>query len=239
MPQRDKLDLPRLVATPDRLPDIPGGWKDDDVAISGDTFRLTIPADPDAFLEDQATQTAHLRDGSMPYWPYLWPAALWMARAVAAVDRLPAGPALELGCGIGLVGLTLLSRGIELTFSDYEQTAVETSLHNAGTHGFSFAEGLVFDWRSVRLPKKYAFLVGCDVTYELANHEPILDLVEQTLSTGGTGWFGDPGRQHTEHFIELARQRGYGVELFDKTARRVKDPRVAEFRLIVLRPSPG
>lgn len=239
MPQRIEFDQPRPIVLSDRLTDIPGGWKEIDVAVCDDNFRLTVPADPDAFLEDQATQTAHLRDGSMPYWPYLWPAALWMARAVTIADRLPAGPALELGCGIGLVGLTLLSRGIELTFSDYEQTAVETSLHNARRHGFSSAEGVVIDWRSVRLPKKYSLLVGCDVTYDMANHEPILALVEQTLSTGGSGWFGDPGRQHTEHFIELARQRGYDVELLDKGARRVSDPCVAEFRLIVLRASPG
>lgn len=199
------------VANTARLPDIPGGWAARNVTVKDHTFLLTLPADPDAFLDDSRVQAAHNRDGYMPYWPYLWPAAHSMAQAVLS-HNWPAGTrTLEIGAGVGLVGLAALTKGLKVTFSDYDRTAVELALHNARQNGFSNAAAIHLDWRKPT-PLSFPIVLGCDVLYETGNHTPIRNLLETTLTDDGVCWLGDPGRQHAGAFSQLARTAGFCVE---------------------------
>src|SRR2546426_1808678 len=52
-----------------------------------------------------------------PYWAHLWSGAVVLA---AAVPRRGARTVLELGCGLGLPGLTAACRGARVTFVDRE-----------------------------------------------------------------------------------------------------------------------
>ena len=76
-------ELPQpVVNQPAELPEIPGGWTERAWTIEGRTFRLTLPAVPDAFLEDPEVHAAFDRDEYMPYWAFLWPAALKMSATI-------------------------------------------------------------------------------------------------------------------------------------------------------------
>jgi predicted nicotinamide N-methyase len=134
------------------LPSIPGGWTEREWVIEGRAFRLTLPAVPDAFLEDPDVHAAFDRDEYMPYWAYLWPAALKMVATILKSEWPPQAEVLEIGAGIGIVGLAGLARGLNVTISDYEPKAVELALYNARRNGFTQGQGLVLDWRSP--PKK-------------------------------------------------------------------------------------
>ena len=215
----------------DVLPAIPGDWTTREIVVKGKTYRLTLPAQPDAFLEDPDVLAAHERDDYMPYWSYLWPAAHAMASAVAR-HRWPAGTeVLEIGAGVGLVGLVALAHGLDVTISDYDQTAVDVALYNARLNGFPEAKGLCLDWRDPPR-RRYSLSLGCDVVYELRNHEPILGLIETMLAEGGTCWLGDGGRQVAAQFIDSARRRGFHVELQDEAGQTLAEPHVGRFQLI-------
>src|SRR5947209_6882193 len=93
-------------------------------------FQIERPADSYALLDDPVVRAAHDRDEYMPYWADIWPAARMLAKAVAKEDwstyaqlgeRLQV---LELGCGLGVPGLTALACGLDVIFSDYDLTAV-------------------------------------------------------------------------------------------------------------------
>ncbi len=222
------------------LPLIPGGWNDQRLVIAGHEFRLTLPAAPDNFLDDPKVRAAHARDDYMPYWCYLWPAAKAMAEAVLSDDSDIADgvggeiEVLEIGAGIGLVGLAALARGWDVTLSDYDQAAVDVALHNARQNGYPHAKGMLLDWRkpqSIRVP----LILGCDVVYEIYNHEPILDLLEVCLTADGVGWFGDIGRQNADNFYRLARDRGFSVEIRDEAGKSLPAPHVGRFQLIAVR----
>lgn len=215
------------------LPAIPGGWKHDEVPVADRRLRLTRPASPDAFLEDADVLAENARNDFMPYWAYLWPAARAMAGAVAA-ERWPAGlPALEIGAGIGLVGLAALACGLDVTFSDYRPLPVQLALYNARQNGFARAQGVVLDWTEP-LPIRFPLILGCDVVYERRSHAPVLGLVEQMLSPGGVAWFGDGGRQVAAEFVQSARERGFAIELRNEQGHRLSEPHVGRFQLIVL-----
>lgn len=215
------------------LPAIPGGWTVEDIRIGDRCFQVTKPAVPDEFLDDPEVLAASQREDYMPYWPYLWPAAMCMARAVVRSDWRPGVAALEIGAGIGLVGLAALSCGVRVTFSDSQQTAVDLALHNAHQNGFAEARGTLLDWRIPR-DEQFSVILGCDVVYETCHHQPILDLVERMLIDGGVCWIGDPGRLHAQTFIERARHRGFAVEYRDEFGKTLAGVEIGRFGLIVL-----
>lgn len=220
--------------SPDVLPAIPGDWTTREITVQGTPYRLALPAQPDAFLEDPAVLAAHERDDYMPYWSYLWPAAQAMAEAVAR-QQWPAGTAaLEIGAGVGLVGVVALAQGLDVTLSDYDQTAVEVALYNARLNGFADVKGLCLDWREPP-HQQYPLILGCDVLYEARNHEPILGLIETMLTEGGICWLGDGGRQIAAAFVELARTRGFQVTLRDETGAELPEPHVGRFQMIEVR----
>lgn len=68
------------------LPEIPGGWTRRDFVLAGRTLRITLPASPDAFLDDPEVLAANRRDDYMPYWSYVWPTSLETAVAVLKHD---------------------------------------------------------------------------------------------------------------------------------------------------------
>lgn len=216
---------------PAGLPSIPGGWTEREWTIEGQAFRLTLPALPDAFLEDPEVHAAFDRDEYMPYWAFLWPAALKMVATILKTDWPTNAEVLEIGAGIGIVGLAGLARGLNVTISDYEPKAVDLALFNARRNGFTAGQGLVLDWRCPP-PQQYQFLWGCELLYEDRHHEPLLDLTRQILKPGGIAWFVDGGRMRAERFCQLVPQFGLEYRLFDEEQRPLSAPRVGQYQLI-------
>lgn len=237
-PHPDTLELrPRctsLPATPPGLSDVPGGWTEREWTIEGRQFQLVLPASPDALLDDADVHAAFDQDEYMPYWAYLWPAALKMAATILRRAWNPGTEVLELGAGIGLVGLAGLSQGLRVTFSDYEPKAVALALFNAHRAGFGQAGGLVLDWR-VPPAAQYEWLWGCELLYEDRNHEPILALTAKMLAPGGTAWFVDGGRAKAARFCNLLSQFGFEHEIFDEDFKSLSRPRVGQYQLIEVR----
>lgn len=194
------------------LPDIPGGWTTRDFLLAGTSLQVTLPASPDAFLDDPEVLAANRRDDYMPYWSYLWPTSLETAVAVLEHDWTPETEVLEIGAGIALTGLAALSRGLRVAFSDYDRQALELALHNARQNGFADrAEGLFLDWRQP-VDRQFPVILGCDVIYEKQNHAPILGLLERMLAKGGQAWITDPGRHQADAFLALVRSSPFRVE---------------------------
>lgn len=215
------------------LPGIPGGWSARVFECNGRSFPLTVPAEPDAFLDDPDVLAANRRDDYMPYWGYLWPACAPLTAAVLASDWPSGASALEIGCGIGLVGVAALARGLNVTVSDYDESSVALAVHNARRNGFN-AEPLQLDWRHPA-ERRFSVILGSDITYEIRNHEPILDVLDAMLAPAGVCWIGDAGRQISAGFLPLARRRGYQVQLFNRQGNPIDEPTVGEFQLFILR----
>jgi predicted nicotinamide N-methyase len=221
----------------EQLPAIPGGWTEKVFSFGSREFTVALPANPDAFLDDPAVHAAHARDEYMPYWPYLWPAAHGMAEAIMRAEWEPGTRALEIGAGIGLAGLAALARGLCVTFSDYAADSIQLALYNARQNGFD-ADGTILDWRAPA-STRYPVILGSDVVYDLANHRPILDLLDKMLADGGVCWMGDAGRQNGGAFFHLARQEGWRVDLRDADDNPLPQPVVGRFQLMRLTRTEG
>ena len=105
------------------------------VFVGDYTFRIERPADGDKLLDHPWCRSAYAADEYVPYWPTLWPSARMLAKAVLREpwENYPQPvEVLEVGCGLGLAGVACLVRGLRVTFSDVDETAVAFAVRFAG-----------------------------------------------------------------------------------------------------------
>lgn len=213
--------------------EIPGGWTEQTIVIGGRSFRLTLPADADAVL----TQAAELPDDRLaesdPYWAMLWPAARAMAEFVLRSRWTRGVSALELGCGVGLVGVAALAAGLDVTVTDYSPLAVSVALTNARRNGFVRARGQVLDWREPPA-LRYPLILASDVLYDASRHAALLECVARLLDRSGVCWIGDPGRHLVEPFLNQAEAHGFAVTLRNESGQEISVPLAGRFQLIEL-----
>ena len=77
--------------------------------------------------------------------------------------------------------------------------------------------------------------MAADVTYDRANIDPLLDVLDRRLEPCGEAWFGDAGRSPAAEFLRRAQERGWSVSLFDEHDRPANSAELGRYQRIVLR----
>lgn len=207
-PDRDEIIRYHPPPNVEQLPETPadalGPPVREKVIVEGQVFLIDYPSDSDRLLDHPAVRAAFAVDEYMPYWADLWPAARMLAKAVLR-EPWPASPlpgagqdgkleVLEIGCGLGLPGITALARGLRVTFSDYDANALRFAAANARRNGFDDYRLLQFDWRHPPADLRVPVLLAADLIYEMRNVAPLVALVKQLLLPGGLCLLTDTDR---------------------------------------------
>ncbi|MDB4802501.1 methyltransferase [bacterium] len=198
------------------------------------SLSIYCPADPDLFLDDNDVMAANEKNDYMPFWTFLWPSAIQMASLMDQAPWESGSSVLELGSGLGLVGLAALKRGDEVTFSDYDPTALHVCRMSSIKNGLPDPSVLQLDWRQP-IDEQYDAIIGCEVTYDAPMHTVILDLCDKMLKPEGVCWFGDPGRYLSPDFYRLALSRTYQVRILNKELNEIEIPSSEGFQIFELR----
>jgi predicted nicotinamide N-methyase len=187
--------------------------------VAGVPLVLTRPAEPDRMLDDPAAVAWNRADDYMPYWAYLWPGAFLLAEAVAAREWAAGVKTLEIGCGLGLAGLTAVRCGASVVFSDYDEAPLEFVARSAAANGFDPSRWSTrrIDWRSPP-SERFAVVLGADVLYERRLVPLVADVLAAVLAPGGVGMIADPYRVSAEAFPAEVRSRGMTCEAVAVTA---------------------
>jgi predicted nicotinamide N-methyase len=199
-------------------------YETDDVLLDTGTMtvRLTKIKDLDSMLDDVDPIT-FAEDERLPYWAELWPSAIGLARYLDRDVSLHGKQVLELGCGLGLLGIVAARDGARMLCTDYEANALAFARHNALQNGCRHIRFRLVDWRYPALKRRYDVILASDVIYEARNFGPLVALLQRFLARGGCAFFADPGRPHAVPFFALLRQRGF-------TYHKVTEPVVWEGR---------
>jgi len=217
-----------------RLPRMAGGWTSRAIDLGWTTINLAVPNDPDSLLADEEVLEANRLDDYMPYWASLWPAATEMAGALQHADWPAQTRVLEVGCGLGLVGIAGLLRGWDVLLTDYEPQAIAAAAVSAERNGIADVRTAVFDWREPPA-ERYPVILACDVLYEPRNHTPILDLLTRSLTDDGCAWIGEPGRTPAVEFYHVATDAGFEVAVRSASGEVRDFPTRGQFQLLELR----
>lgn len=182
------------------------------VFIGDHTFLLDRPADGDKLLDHPWCRSAYAADEYVPYWPTLWPSARMLAKAVLREpwELSPRPSVLEVGCGLGLAGVACLARGLHVTFSDVDVTALTFAERNARLNGFARGfRSLPLDFRSPPEGEQFSVVIGSDLMYEERLVDPLVALLDAVLAPGGVCLIADPDRLPARPFRWKLLQAGY------------------------------
>ena len=164
------------------------------VIVDNQTFVIARPEHSDRLLDHPAVMTAFEADEYMPYWADLWPAARMLAKVILHETWVPGTEALEIGCGLGLPGIVALSRGLKVTFSDYDACALRFAADNARLNGYKDFALLQLDWRGPPESLRVPVILASDLVYEIRNVAPLVAFVKKVLAPGGICLLTDQDR---------------------------------------------
>ena len=203
---------PRFHCTP---PEVVAETVRETVFVGDYTFRIDRPADSDRLLDHPWCRSAYVADQYVPYWPTLWPSARMLAKAILREpwESYPQPlQVLEVGCGLGLAGVACLARGLRVTFSDVDETALTYAAANARVNGYpdGFRTRLL-DFRCPPDDVKYPVVIGSDLMYEERMVDPLVRLLEAVLAPGGVCLIADPDRHAARFFRWKLQEAGYDV----------------------------
>lgn len=155
------------------------------------------------------------KDERFPYWAEIWPSSIALSEYLCSKDIYGKG-LLELGCGVGVVGIVAALEGAKVLMTDYEEDALKfTRMNIEKNFTQAMLDPLVvvkyLDWRTPALSRKFDLIIGSDLIYEQRNHEPILNIIKQYLREDGEAILTDPNRSTLEKFLKNADEFGFNV----------------------------
>lgn len=162
--------------------------------------------------EELIDETEFGADERLPYWADLWPSARALARFLLDAPPSPARTA-ELGSGVALPSLALLSMGAEVVATDYYDDALRFAEANAARNGLPPLPTMHVDWRTPPPSLgRFARVVAADVVYEMRNAEALAALLPRIVEPGGEVLLADPGRVYLGDFRMMMFRAGWAVE---------------------------
>ena len=185
--------------------------------FSNTEFSIFTIKDTDKLLEKISVEeyNENLR---LPYWAEIWPSAVGLASYIQKCN-FKGKKILELGSGLGLAGVASgLSNGT-VTFSDYEQEALNFCKLNAEINGLEDYRVNFLDWTDIKELESYDIIIAADVIYEKEQQELILNILNSFLSVGGKFYLAEPNRKIAFDFFNLIKNNGFDYQKYLEQVR--------------------
>ncbi len=150
-----------------------------ELVIKGKTFRFFMARMLDDFVDQQDIFE------DFPLWIKIWEASFVLAEYLAGLDANAEKRFLEIGCGLGVVGIVASSFGHHVTMTEYNQDALNFARANALLNEASNVEIRAMDWHNPEIQGGFDYIVGSEILYREGDFQPILRLLRTYLKKGG------------------------------------------------------
>lgn len=147
------------------------------------------------------------------HWSRIWPAAIALSRCLLEEPLAAVPPfARELGCGMGLVSMTLAHLGVRTEATDRNLTALAFASRNALHNGLKGLSVRHLDWHDPH-GEAARLTVAADVAYEGESPTLLYGLLHTAglVAPGGTLMISGPRRRAIllEELVSMLRYCGY------------------------------
>jgi predicted nicotinamide N-methyase len=150
-----------------------------ELAIHGQSFRFFTARTLDDFLDQ------HDIFQDFPLWIKIWEASFVLAEYLARLDVNAGKSFLEIGCGLGVVGIVASKFGHHVTMTEYNRDALNFARANALLNQASNLEIRALDWYNPDIEGSFHYIVGSEILYREDDFQPILKLFRTYLKAGG------------------------------------------------------
>ena len=182
------------------------------VTIRNRRFQFFVPKSIERFLhpDDPFEQ--------FPLWAKIWDASLILADELASLPVSPGATFLEIGCGLGLVGVVAASFGHKVTMTEHDAHALAFARANALLNELDRLSVGPLDWNKPALNETFDFIVGSEIIYHERDFHPIGELFRRLLKPGGEIMLCSEIRSTNMGFLGLL-QDSYEIKARKKTLR--------------------
>ena len=169
-----------------------------DIVIRNRKFSFFVPKSLDRFIDPENVLN------NFPLWAKIWEPCLMLADYLASMPVNPEKRFLEIGSGLGLVGIVASSFGHKVTMTEYNHDALNFANANAHIHNCSSnLEIKELDWNKPELKGTFDRIIGCEIIYKEESFYPILRLFRTYLKEDGEILLSERARKSS---IEFFRQ---------------------------------
>jgi predicted nicotinamide N-methyase len=168
-----------------------------------------------AALERHVDRAALLAADEPPYWAHLWSGAAVLAAAVPRDARR----VLELGCGLGLPGLTAARRGARVTFVDRVPAALAFVRASARANGLAAVDLVAADVTEPALAARFDLVLAAELVYDRAVFPALARALAAHLAPRGRALLTDAGRIDTRAFYAELDAAGLAWRASDEPVR--------------------
>lgn len=182
-------------------------------------ISLTVVANPEDLLDQllaKGLDHEDVREERIPYWAQLWPSSIALARHLIRKNLVPPGESvLEIGCGLGLSGITAGLLGGNVTLSDYLPEALHFAQINWDQNLVQPARFLQLDWRNPDPSLAANLFLAADVAYESSAFPYLTSAFQSLCLPGGRIIAADPCRSSAPIFFDqILPEAGFSVQTF-------------------------
>ncbi len=149
------------------------------LGIADRTYRFHVPKIIERFIDPD--DPLH----EFPLWAKIWESSIVLAGKLANRPVEPNKEYLEIGSGIGMVGIVAASFGHNITMTEYAPHARTFARANAVLNQCVNTRTMRLDWNNPDLNGQYDYIVGSEIVYKESDINPLKGLFKKYLKPDG------------------------------------------------------
>jgi predicted nicotinamide N-methyase len=142
----------------------------------------------------------------LPYWAKVWEASMVLAYFLGKQPVVLGQKILEIGAGLGVVGIYAALLGHQVTISDINEDALQFARANAALNNVRNLEVRKIDWNDFTFTETYDVIVGSEIVYDRKSYPALVQFLLRTLQPGGMIFLAKNAELHAPaFFVELTQ----------------------------------
>ena len=150
-----------------------------DLIINDRNFDFLVPDNIDSYIDWENPVAG------FPLWAKIWEPSLILAQYMANIPASKVNHILEIGSGIGLVGVVAASFGQDITMSEYDLNALDFITANAHINHCPDVKICRLDWHRPEIDGRFDTIIGSEVMFKEQDFRPLLNLFRKYLRPRG------------------------------------------------------
>lgn len=135
---------------------------------------------------DHPTEEVFYHLTNLPWWAKLWEPSFVLAYFMGHQPVIPGRKILEIGAGLGFVGVYTAMCGHDVTISDIEADALLFTRANTLLNDMVDVKVIQLDWSLPFEDEPYDIIMGSEVVYDRKTYDVLVDFLDRALAPDGT-----------------------------------------------------